>query len=314
MKYTIDGFQQEELVRLDLDLVHAQMLRWFVDFQNTGKMKRVHFNDKDYYLVSYDYIIKQLPILRINNKIVIARRFKEMCTAGILSKHIEKNHNGTYTFYRIVEEKYIRLVTIPDKDDVEYADDFENVHIEIVNKQDVEISENDEKKSAHNFKVDADTTLKLSGTKLKSITKDSSTKYDYSISDSISEKAGDDLRKLLFAIFSYEYPRLYQEEKIIYKGKEEGCIKTLVKLVIKHYSDHERVDIINRKCLLLLEIAKQKDKYRDWRFLPSVLLNKWNDLVPGCVRKNTGPGSITNPAERAAMYDAKLKEMRGGKA
>ncbi len=62
MKYTIEGFSQEKLVELNLDLTDAVILRWFVDLKDSGKMySEIKENDK-YYWLKYDAVIEDLPI------------------------------------------------------------------------------------------------------------------------------------------------------------------------------------------------------------------------------------------------------------
>jgi hypothetical protein len=85
MKYTINGFSQEVLVRLGLDIIDASILQWFSDFQGTGLMKEFPPDaPHKYQWVSYQSVIDDLPCLGLTNREVIARRFKK----------------GTYTCFR----------------------------------------------------------------------------------------------------------------------------------------------------------------------------------------------------------------------
>ena len=38
MKYTIEGFSQLEMIRIGMDAIDALILRWFIDFKDSGKM------------------------------------------------------------------------------------------------------------------------------------------------------------------------------------------------------------------------------------------------------------------------------------
>ena len=109
MKYNIEGFSQRKLVEFGLDSVDAIILRWFVDFYATNKMVVLKDeNDKEFKWVNYGAIIEDLPILKITNREVIARRFKKMENCGILEHWTCKN-KGTFSCYRI-GDKYNCLI------------------------------------------------------------------------------------------------------------------------------------------------------------------------------------------------------------
>jgi len=107
MKYTIEGLNQEYLCELGLDANDAIILRWIIDFWHTQKMKKFIIDNQEYLWINYQSIIDNLPILKINNKIALAKRMKKICDIGLL---IHKCHKigGTYSCYRFTE-KYDRL-------------------------------------------------------------------------------------------------------------------------------------------------------------------------------------------------------------
>ena len=166
MKYTIEGFQQEVLVQYGLDSVDAIILRYIIDFFNTGKMNHKIIDNCIYFWVLYDSIINDLPILRIQSKIVIARRFDKYIKCDLLKKHVikgidtylcngkELTRNGTFTYFTIDSVIYETLVGF----------NFKVKPLE----------------GGLYFKVKPGYTLKLNPVKPKSITKDSST-TDYFI-------------------------------------------------------------------------------------------------------------------------------------
>ena len=39
MKYTIMGFSQIQAIEYNLDLIDLMLIRWFVDFKDSGEMK-----------------------------------------------------------------------------------------------------------------------------------------------------------------------------------------------------------------------------------------------------------------------------------
>ena len=87
-------------VAYGLDMNDLILLRWFVDFRNTDRMEEKIFDGKVYYWVNYEKVIADLPILKINNKIVLRRRLKKLCDCKVLDFHLEKNSKGTFTYYR----------------------------------------------------------------------------------------------------------------------------------------------------------------------------------------------------------------------
>lgn len=103
MKYTIEGFSQEQSVRLGLDAISLILLRWLVDFYNTDKMKKVEIDSRMYFWVHYKTIIENLPILRINNVDVMARRLKRLCECRVLSFKLFKEE-GNKTYYKFNSE------------------------------------------------------------------------------------------------------------------------------------------------------------------------------------------------------------------
>src|SRR6267154_2590260 len=106
MKYNIEGFSQAELLNLNLDVVDALILRWFVDF--LPAMTTIDFEGDRYQWVKYKKVIEDLPCLGINNKEVMARRFDKFIQAGIMKKHIY-TVGGVYTYFCLTK-KYLVLV------------------------------------------------------------------------------------------------------------------------------------------------------------------------------------------------------------
>lgn len=105
MKYTIEGFSQQLLIDKGLDCIDAVILRWYSDFQVSGKMTQIINKGKIYYWLKYDYVIQELPIIGIKNKESLYRRMKKLVYAGIL-EHYTKKSGGVFSCYRITENYY----------------------------------------------------------------------------------------------------------------------------------------------------------------------------------------------------------------
>ncbi len=101
MKITIEGFSQIELVKNGLDLTDALILRWFIDFKDTGNMYSEIVDKEKFYWIKYDSVIEDLPIINIK-KDTLRRRFFKLAELGIL-KQFTKKEGGTYSMYAVGE-------------------------------------------------------------------------------------------------------------------------------------------------------------------------------------------------------------------
>ena len=53
MKYTIEGFSQKVAKDLGLDALDLIILRWFVDFKDSGNMRTEFINGEKYYWIRH---------------------------------------------------------------------------------------------------------------------------------------------------------------------------------------------------------------------------------------------------------------------
>lgn len=108
MKYTIHGFSQKMAIEMNLKSDELLLLRWFVDFMGTNRMKKFFINDECFYWVRYDAILEDLPILDCKKR-AVASKFKNLVDANVLKNQTLKQ-GGTYSVYAI-GEKYESLVS-----------------------------------------------------------------------------------------------------------------------------------------------------------------------------------------------------------
>ena len=95
MKYTMLGFSQQIAADYGLDLNDLAILRWFVDFKESGNMRSMEIDGDVYYWVFYEKNIRRI----IYNKIAKKRSPND-------KKHILSHKN----FKRISHKtKYIQL-------------------------------------------------------------------------------------------------------------------------------------------------------------------------------------------------------------
>ncbi len=112
MKYTIEGFNQEEVLKLgNLDIVDLIILRWIVDFE--PNMTKKEIDGETYFWVNYQSLLEALPILNIK-KLALYRRLEKMCSVEIL-KHKNVKDRGNYSYYAFGKE-YKKLVSSKIKD------------------------------------------------------------------------------------------------------------------------------------------------------------------------------------------------------
>lgn len=114
MKHTYFGFSQKVAIEMDLNLIDLAILRYFIDFKDSGTMVMKVIDGVPYYWVKHEAIRESNPILGINNNKTLSRRLQKLVDAGVLTKYLEKK-NGTYTFYstgphykKLIDDSFIR--------------------------------------------------------------------------------------------------------------------------------------------------------------------------------------------------------------
>lgn len=111
MKYTIEGFNQEYAISLQkkivengkekiikLDCIDLVILRWFVDFWNSGEITKLEDEGIQYAWVNYQGVLERMPILNFSKQ-ALADRFKKMSILEILEQKIIKK-GGTFSCYK----------------------------------------------------------------------------------------------------------------------------------------------------------------------------------------------------------------------
>lgn len=117
MKSTLHGFNQEESIKFGLTNDELALLRWFIDFKETGTMSKEYDPEENclYYWISYKKIIEDMPILVVGSEKAEAQKKKiQRLLNGnlkqILKRKIKKDKNGTFLFVAINEENYKLLL------------------------------------------------------------------------------------------------------------------------------------------------------------------------------------------------------------
>ena len=94
MKYTINGYSQEKLVELGIDLESSLILRVVADLytSNSKKLEYKITHEDKYVWCTYKYIHKQIPI--IGSEKTMIRKIDSLIEKGILKKIVLKEKNG----------------------------------------------------------------------------------------------------------------------------------------------------------------------------------------------------------------------------
>ena len=107
MKYTIEGFNQKEVLKLgNLDVIDLVILRWIVDFE--PNMAKKEIDGEIYFWVNYQSLLEALPILNIQ-KLALYRRLERMCDSRIF-KHKNVKDKGNYSYYSF-GDNYAKLIS-----------------------------------------------------------------------------------------------------------------------------------------------------------------------------------------------------------
>lgn len=106
MKYTIEGFNQEQAIKGNLDAIDLVILRWIVDFE--PNMTKKEIDGETYFWVNYQSLLDALPILNVCKK-TLYRRLEKMCDSMIL-KHKNVKDKGNFSYYTF-GQKYLDLVS-----------------------------------------------------------------------------------------------------------------------------------------------------------------------------------------------------------
>lgn len=96
---------------MECDAVDAVILRFIIDFFNSGSMRIIVEDDGNsvYFWVHYDTILREVPIIGIKKQ-ALRDRMDRFVTEGLMEKKVVKDKTGTYTYFRFIKEVYETLI------------------------------------------------------------------------------------------------------------------------------------------------------------------------------------------------------------
>ena len=127
MTFSVFGFDQAAAVALGLSIEALAVLRWFVDFVESGCMYSVDVGDASYCWVHYGTVAEAFPILRLGVR-SIRRIFGELIEAKVLVKSVVfmgkgKGSKACFAF----APSYDNLLYRPDKSGQSNDDGPDNI-------------------------------------------------------------------------------------------------------------------------------------------------------------------------------------------
>lgn len=230
MKWTTQGLQMDELCRLQFDTVDVTILRYIIDFFSTNKMYMKVVDDKIYFWINYQTILNDLPILRINNRRTLARRFDNYVEKGLMHK-LEVRGNDEYLYSGKKRKR---------------SGSFIYFHINAVNLEKL-LGGVLQSTGGPDAEVQGDGTQEYEGDVPESTIKDSSFKdsscIDSSVIDSSNNIPPAYYDKLIFGDTSYYF---YKNPDTVYicKNGREGQTKYPIEIfnIFKKYNGHPVLD------------------------------------------------------------------------
>jgi hypothetical protein len=99
MKYTILGFQQEKLIKANLTVEDAFLLRMIKDMYSSASMEFLEHEQSKYMWINYSYLLEQLPIMGSKRNIMrkIERYGNELYILRLL-KHSRRGNKGNFSY------------------------------------------------------------------------------------------------------------------------------------------------------------------------------------------------------------------------
>lgn len=108
MKFTVEGYSQVEMVARGLDTVDVVLLRWFTDFYHGGMVK-IKTDGDDWGLLSYRYLLQELPLIGIRTRQGLYKRMQKLEYSGLIEHRYDAARQRA--LYRPNEEGIAALLS-----------------------------------------------------------------------------------------------------------------------------------------------------------------------------------------------------------
>lgn len=255
MKYTINGYSQEKLLKNNLDLSDSIILRVLADIysSNGKKIEYKIINNDKYMWISYGYLFEQIPI--IGSERTLVRKIDSLIEKGMLKKELVTSKKGIKGRFLYISfgEKYFELTEYSNntKEEIK-AKETENTKCQIDTDQMTKCHEPNDKLTSHQMTKCHNKDSSINDPSIK----DSSYKEKINKKEKNKKENFDHTKKLLDYIETLE---IDSEKKEIFKEwveykkskcqyKDTKSLDILVKRFIK-YSVQELRDIIEKSIM-----------------------------------------------------------------
>lgn len=108
MRFSILGYSQRRLLQLGLGMDEAMLLRWFVEYQATGRMRSMVIEGRAFTWVNFCGVLEDLPVVGGSPR-TVSRRFDRLEAAGVMERRIVRE-GGVYSYFRLREDVYMSLI------------------------------------------------------------------------------------------------------------------------------------------------------------------------------------------------------------
>ena len=122
MKYTINGFNQEKLLELDIDIKLIFLLKYIQVCCSLDKMYKKEFDNRIYTWIKYDGFLKEYPILKISSTKQLGVYISKLKEKGLINLIIDKTPQGTFS-YICITDKFMTLTTSDITNYIPHLDD-----------------------------------------------------------------------------------------------------------------------------------------------------------------------------------------------
>mgnify|MGYP000853618405 CR=1 FL=1 len=302
MKYTINGYSQEKLLKNNLDLSDSLILRVLADIysSNSKKIEYKIMNNDKYMWISYGYLFEQIPV--IGSERTLVRKIDKLIEKRILKKELVTSKKGIKGRFLYVSfgEKYFELT--------EYSNNT---------KEEIKAKETEERKDeTENTKCQNDTNqmTKCQGPNDKMTSHQMTNCHNKDSSIDNSSINNNILNNIYSSVIDYLNKKTERTGKEKYSPTSTKTQKLIKARLREKYEPEDFKIVIDKKCKEWLGTDMEKYLRPETLFgnkFESYLKQKTGSNKSFNTHTNQKPGSSTK-TERPKVTAEGLKKYFGG--
>ena len=302
MKYTINGYSQEKLLKNNLDLSDSLILRVLADIysSNSKKIEYKIMNNDKYMWISYGYLFEQIPV--IGSERTLVRKIDNLIEKGMLKKELVTSKKGIKGRFLYISfgEKYFELT--------EYSNNT---------KEKIKAKETEEKKDeTENIKCQNDTNqmTKCQGPNVKMTSHQMTKCHNKDSSIDNSSINNNILNNIYSSVIDYLNEKTERTGKEKYSSTSTKTQKLIKARLREKYELEDFKIVIDKKCKEWLDTDMEKYLRPETLFgnkFESYLKQKTGSNKSFNTHTNQKPGSSIK-TERPKVTAEGLKKYFGG--